>query len=73
MLHFIYETMKFIVVAVVFKLIILHWFAERLTTWFVSRNVRNLTIWQHFVKRSYGQGHNFRRVLDCYEEKCAKL
>lgn len=73
MINFLYETIKFIVVAVVFKLIILHWFAERITKWFASRNTRNMTIWQHFVKRSYGKGHDHKSVLECYEESCAKL
>ena len=70
---FLFEAFKFFLVAVVFKIIVLHWFAERLVRWFTNKSARNMAIWQHFVKRSYGQGHASHYVLECYEGNCAKL
>lgn len=77
MIHFLYATLKFVfdflIVGIIFKLIVGHWIAERIIKWFTSKNERNLAIWQHFVNRSYGRGHESHYVLDCSEGKCAKL
>jgi hypothetical protein len=74
MTDFIKSVMDFIVIAVVLKIIVAHWLAERILGY--SKRVfesseRNFAIWLHYQARATGVGHIAESVLGCAEGKCA--
>lgn len=67
-MDFLKSIVDFIIVAVILKVIIAHWLAERILSFskelFHSTD-RNLAIWMH-----YKEGHLTSSVLRCVDGKC---
>lgn len=64
---------EFIIVGVVFKYIILKWFADLLVKyakqWFHA-NERNFAIWEHYRMNAFGKGHDNENILECGQGRC---
>jgi len=73
MIDFIKSVADFVLIAVVLKIIVAHWLAERILNYskkVFSSSERNMAIWLHYQAQANGAGHLAKSVLQCGEEKC---
>lgn len=64
----------FIVFTVIFKVIIVRWFADQLMKVFKKvfvRSKREIAIWNHYYNRASGNGHKKKHPSECTEEGCS--
>jgi len=68
------NTLDFLLIAVVLKIIVAHWLAERLEDYakrLFQSSERNFAIWLHYQAQANEVGHFAESVLHCGEEKCS--
>lgn len=71
--HYIAKAVEFIVWGVLVGYILRKWVGEmliKLGKKLAAKNERNMAIWQHYMNRVDGRGHDHGSVLDCHEGKC---
>ena len=71
--HYIQKVLEFIVWGVLVGYILRKWVGDmliKLGKKLAAKNERNMAIWQHYMNRVDGHGHDSNSVLDCHDGKC---
>lgn len=76
MLEVASTVVEFLLVTVLFKAIIVRWFADilmKLIKKFFIKTKREITIWNHYHNRALKNGHAHKHVTNCSDGECALL
>lgn len=67
------QTIEFVVVTVIFKVIIVHWLADKLLAllkFILVRSERQAVIWVHYYDKALGRAHKYPSPMECQDGLC---